>query len=60
MDEYFYTDYPFGSSWLASENEAQVLANGNGPVGHIGNTVIRLPDQEPVIVFGGAGSGKGA
>ncbi len=58
MGEQFYRDHPNGSSRLATESDVQALSRGNGPVGTIGNTVIRLPDQEPVLILGGAGSGK--
>ena len=59
MDD-FHTQNPFGSTRLASEAEATVLSEGCGPVAIKGRTVMRSPYQEPTIIYGGAGCGKGA
>lgn len=58
MNSEFLTSNPYGSARFASEIEAQALSRGHGIAATIGNSVIRFPDQEPTIIFGGAGSGK--
>ena len=58
MDDQFYTENPYGSTRFGTEEDARALATGYGPVGVLGDTVIRFPEQEPTIVFGGAGCGK--
>lgn len=58
MDTQFYCDNPYGSARLGTEDDARRLENPNGPVAVIGNSCIRLPDQEPTIIIGGAGSSK--
>jgi len=60
MDYNHYRHYAYGSSQFASEEEAQALTTGTGPIARLGNTVLRFRPEEPSIVFGGAGSGKGA
>lgn len=60
IDPDYYSRYAYGSTRLGSEHDAEILSHGRGPVAQLGNTVIRLRPEEPCIVFGGAGSGKGA
>lgn len=59
IDPDYYSRYAYGSTRLGSEHDAEILSHGRGPVAQLGNTVIRLRPEEPCIVFGGAGSGKG-
>ena len=58
MDGRFYRENPYGSARLGTQDDARRLDNPNGPVAVIGNTCLRLPDQEPGIIIGGAGSAK--
>jgi hypothetical protein len=60
MNNKDYTQNPFGSSRLGNEQDAQAISIGIGPIARIGNTIIRFRPDEPTIIFGGAGSGKGA
>ncbi len=60
IDNDYYSRYAYGSSTLGSEQDTKVLSYGSGPVARLGNTIIRLRPEEPCIIFGGAGSGKGA
>ncbi|VAW44563.1 hypothetical protein MNBD_GAMMA03-673 [hydrothermal vent metagenome] len=60
MNKDFYRQYAYGSTQLATEQDAQILSKGTGPIARLGNTIIRFRPQEPCIIFGGAGSGKGA
>lgn len=60
MHEDYHRKNPYGSSRLGSEQDAEVLSTGRSPIARMVNTILRIQPQEPVIIFGGAGSGKGA
>lgn len=60
MNQGFYRDHPYGSTRLGGEADARLISAGGGPIARKGNTIIRLRPDEPSIIFGGAGSGKGA
>lgn len=57
-NDQFYAEYPDGSARLGTEEDAQKLADGFGPIAIVGDTVLRFQEQEPAIVYGGAGCGK--
>ena len=54
----YYTRNSRGGSWIGSEEDARPLREGAGPIGTIGHTTARFRQEEPVLVTGGAGSGK--
>lgn len=56
-NDQFYTENPYGSARLGTEEDAQILSQGFGPIGVAGNTVLRF-QEEPAIINGGAGCGK--
>lgn len=60
MNKNFYRQHAYGSTQLATELDIQILRCGTGPIARLGNTIIRFQPDAPVIVLGGAGSGKGA
>ena len=60
MNRDYYSQYAYGSTQLGTEEDAQAISTGTGPIARIGNTIIRFRPDEPSIIFGGAGSGKGA
>ena len=59
LDDY-QRQHLYGSARFASEADAQALAKGAAPIGVLGSTIIRRRREEPTLVMGGAGSGKGA
>lgn len=60
ITEEHYRQYLHGSARLGTEQDAQRLTSGGGPIGVLGNTVLRRRLDEPTLIIGGAGSGKGA
>lgn len=58
VNQDYYTQHSRGSAWIGTEEDAQALSKGAGPIGRIGDTVLRFRTAEPTIIFGGAGSGK--
>ncbi len=55
-----YREYLHGSAKLGDEHDARRLSQGGAPVATLGSTVIRRRREEPCLIMGGAGSGKGA
>lgn len=60
MNRDYYRQHAYGSTQFATEEDVQALTKGTGPIARHGNTILRFRPEEPTIVFGGAGSGKGA
>ena len=60
ITEAHYRQYLYGSARLGTMRDAQHLTVGGGPIGVLGNTVLRRRLDEPTLIIGGAGSGKGA
>lgn len=60
ISEERYREYLYGSARLGNESHARELSTGGSPIATLGNTVIRRRREEPCLIVGGAGSGKGA
>lgn len=60
MNEEFYRQYAYGSSRLGTRDDALALSTGGGPIGYLEDIILRLRPEEPTLILGGAGSGKGA
>lgn len=58
MDENFYTQYSHGSAAFGKEEDARLLATGNGIIATLGREITRFEPKHPSIILGGAGSGK--
>jgi type IV secretion system protein VirD4 len=60
VNDDFYRQYAYGSSRLGGREDALTLTKGGGPIGRFEDIILRFRSEEPTIVLGGAGSGKGA
>ncbi len=60
IKEDFHRQYLYGSSRLGTEADAAALSQRGAPIGVLGQTVLRRRVEEPSLIMGGAGSGKGA
>ena len=55
ITEVHYRQYLHGSARLGTEHDAQHLTSGGGPIGILGNTVLRRRLNEPTLIIGGVG-----
>ena len=51
---------PYGSGHFSDAAQAKIVTQGRGPIARTVDQIYRFNPAEPSIVFGGAGSGKGA